>query len=61
MRKSIFDSKAEEGIFKLLKTVWSRYVDVFPQLPPKNVFGYQEIQGADLSGYSGDTSPEYPI
>ncbi|MFC4872090.1 DUF2726 domain-containing protein [Negadavirga shengliensis] len=44
MRKSVFDSKAEENLYKRLKSFWSRYVDVFPQLPPKNVFGYDAIK-----------------
>jgi hypothetical protein len=49
MSRSVFDSKAEERLFKRLKTFWSRYVDVFPQLPPKNVFGYDAIQKSNLS------------
>lgn len=43
MRNSVFDSKEEEKIFKRLKSTWSRYVDIFPQVPPRNVFGYDEI------------------
>lgn len=48
MRKSVFDSKEEEKLFKRLKTYWSKYLDVFPQLPPKNVFGYDEIMKSDM-------------
>ncbi|RFM34473.1 DUF2726 domain-containing protein [Chitinophaga silvisoli] len=48
MRKSIFDSKGEEKLFKRLKTYWSKYLDVFPQLPPRNVFGYDEIMKSDM-------------
>lgn len=43
MKESIFDSKSEKSIFKRLKTCWSKYVDVFPQIPLKNVVGYDEI------------------
>lgn len=48
MRKSVFDSKAEEKLYKRLKTYWSKYLDIFPQLPPRNVFGYDEIMKSDL-------------
>lgn len=43
MKESIFDSKSEKSIFKRLKTYWSKYVDVFPQIPIKNVVGYDDI------------------
>jgi len=43
MKQSIFDSKSEKSIYKRLKTFWSKYVDVFPQIPVKNVVGYDEI------------------
>ncbi len=43
MKKSIFDSKSEKGIFKRLKTFWSRYVDIFPQIPVRNVVDYNEL------------------
>jgi hypothetical protein len=49
VNKSIFDSKAEEKLFKRLKTFWSKHLDVFPQLPPRNVFGYQAIQDSRLT------------
>jgi len=49
MRKSVFDSKEEEKLYKRLKTFWSKYVDVFPQLPPRNVFGYEAIQNSDMT------------
>jgi hypothetical protein len=48
MRKSVFDSREEEKLFKRLKTYWSKYLDVFPQLPPRNVFGYDEIMKSDM-------------
>lgn len=44
MKKSIFDSKSERTIFKRLKTIWSKYVDVFPQIPVRNVIEYDEIK-----------------
>lgn len=43
MKKSIFDSKAEKSIYKRLKTFWNKYVDVFPQIPVRNVIEYDEI------------------
>lgn len=47
MTKSIFDSKSERTIFKRLKTFWSKYVDVFPQIPVRNVIEYQELKKFD--------------
>jgi hypothetical protein len=47
MKKSIFDSKSEKVIFKRLKTLWSRYVDVFPQIPVRNVVDYNELENFD--------------
>ena len=43
MKASIFDSKSEKRIFKRLKTFWSKYVDVFPQIPVRNLVGYHEV------------------
>lgn len=42
-RNSVFDSKSEKILFKRLKTYWSKYVDVFPQIPVKTIIGYEEI------------------
>lgn len=47
MIKSIFDSKSERTIFKRLKTIWSKYVDVFPQIPVRNVIEYHELEKFD--------------
>ncbi len=47
MKKSIFDSKSEKRIFKRLKTIWNRYVDVFPQIPVKNIIDYEQIIKSD--------------
>lgn len=44
MSKSIFDSKSEQKIHTRLKTYWSKYVDVFPQTPVRNVIGYDRLQ-----------------
>lgn len=46
-KKSIFDSKSEKNIFKRLKTIWSRYVDVFPQIPVRNIVDYNELEKFD--------------
>lgn len=43
MNRSIFDSKSERLIYNRLKTYWSKYVDIFAQVPPSQVFGYNEI------------------
>lgn len=47
MKKSIFDSKSERTIFKRLKTIWSKYVDVFPQIPVRNVIDYDKLRSFD--------------
>lgn len=47
MEKSIFDSKSERKIFKRLKTIWSKYVDVFPQIPVRNVIEYEKLKVFD--------------
>ncbi|MEC4054572.1 DUF2726 domain-containing protein [Myroides odoratimimus] len=44
MINSIFDSNSEQKIFKRLKTFWSKYVDVFPQIPVRNVVGFDNIK-----------------
>lgn len=47
MEKSIFDSKSERTIFKRLKTIWNKYVDVFPQIPVRNLIEYDELKAFD--------------
>lgn len=49
MSRSIFDSKSEQKIHTRLKTYWSKYVDVFPQIPVRNVIGYHRLQEMDES------------
>jgi hypothetical protein len=44
MKKSIFDSNSEKIIFKRLKTFWSKYVDIFPQIPIRSVIDYESIK-----------------
>ncbi|MBN8680656.1 MAG: DUF2726 domain-containing protein [Chitinophagales bacterium] len=47
MNKSIFDSKSEQKVHTRLKTYWSKYVEVFPQIPVRNVIGYDKLQEMD--------------
>lgn len=49
MSRPIFDSKSEQKIYTRLKTYWSRYLDVFPQIPVRNVIGYDKLQEMDES------------
>jgi len=49
MNESIFDSSSEKKLFNQLKTRWKNYVDVFPQIPVRNVIGYDRIQSQNLS------------
>ena len=44
MPESIFDSKAERKIYQRLKTVWSKYVDAYPQIPVRKVLGYDDLK-----------------
>jgi hypothetical protein len=48
MRKSIFDSNTEQKILKRLKTYWINYVDVYPQIPIKNILGFDDIMGLNM-------------
>jgi len=50
MNESIFDSNSENKLFRELKTRWQNYVDVFPQIPVRNVIGYDRIQSQNLGG-----------
>ena len=43
MKTSIFDSESEKRIYNRLKTVWSKYVDIFPQIPVRNVIEYNDL------------------
>jgi len=44
MNRSIFDSTSEKKIFSRLKTYWSKYVDIFTQIPVKSVIGYDQVK-----------------
>jgi hypothetical protein len=48
MAKTIFDSKAERAIYSRLSSVWSRYVDIYPQIPIRKVLGYNDLRGLPL-------------
>jgi hypothetical protein len=48
MKRSIFDSESEKRLHKKLISRWSRYVEVYPQIPVRNVIGYHEIKTLDM-------------
>ncbi|HWP92431.1 MAG TPA: DUF2726 domain-containing protein [Thermodesulfobacteriota bacterium] len=48
MNRSIFDSEEEKKLYKKLKSRWSKYVEVYPQIPVKNVIGYRQIKSFDM-------------
>lgn len=48
MNRSIFDSEEEKKLYRKLKSRWSKYVEAYPQIPTKNVIGYQEIKSLDM-------------
>ena len=48
MPKAIFDSKAEQATYRRLASIWSRYVDVYPQIPVRKVLGYNNLQELQL-------------
>ncbi|MCK4827657.1 DUF2726 domain-containing protein [bacterium] len=48
MNRSIFDSEAEKKLYRKLKSRWSKYVEIYPQIPTRNVIGYHEIKSLDL-------------
>jgi hypothetical protein len=54
MHASIFDSKSEEKLYSRMKTFWSKYIDVFPQLPVSKVIGYQNIDDQNISRKAKD-------
>lgn len=47
--KSIFDSNIEKNIYKSLRTRWNKYVDLYPQIPIKNVLGFEDIKKLTIS------------
>src|SRR5262249_28118626 len=48
MSKTIFDSNAERAIYSRLTSVWSRYVDIYPQIPVRKVLGYNDLRRLSL-------------
>jgi hypothetical protein len=48
MPKAIFDSRAEQATYRRLASIWSRYVDIYPQIPVRKVLGYTNLQELPL-------------
>ena len=48
MPESIFDSKPEREIYQRLKSVWSKYVDAYPQITIRKVLGYYNLKGLKI-------------
>lgn len=48
MKRSIFDSDSEKRVFRKIVSRWSKYVEVYPQIPVKNVIGYHQIKSLDM-------------
>lgn len=48
MSKAIFDSRAEQAIYRRLASIWSRYVDIYPQIPVRKVLGYKNLRELPL-------------
>jgi len=48
MKRSIFDSESEKRLHKKLTSRWSKYVEVYPQIPVRNVIGYHEIKSLEM-------------
>jgi len=49
MSASIFGSNAEQEVYLCLTSVWSKYVDIYPQIPVRRVLGYDNLQNLPLS------------
>ena len=54
MTKSIFNSVSEKRVFNRLKTFWSKYVDIYPQIPVKSILGYKEILELNIEDKAKD-------
>ena len=48
MKRSIFDSESEKRLQRKLTSRWNKYVEIYPQIPVRNVIGYQEIKSLDI-------------
>lgn len=44
MKRSIFDSNSEKNLFRKIDSRWSKYVEVYPQIPVRNVISYHQIK-----------------
>jgi hypothetical protein len=49
MRETIFGSKAEQTAYKRLTSVWSKYLEIYPQIPVRQVLGYNKLQQLPLA------------
>jgi hypothetical protein len=54
MKRSIFDSDSEKKLCRKLKSRWSKYVEVYPQIPVQKVIGYHEIKSLDMPDEAKD-------
>lgn len=54
MTKTIFDSKAEQRIYRRLKSLWSRYVEIYPHIPIRNALGYGTLKRLPLKQKTKD-------
>ena len=54
MANPIFDSKSEEQVFRRLDSVWSKYIDVYPQIPVRKVLGYFELMDLEIKDGAKD-------
>ena len=43
MTRLIFGSKSEKDLYDKLISHWKKYVEVYPQIPVKNVISYQNL------------------
>jgi hypothetical protein len=48
MKRSIFDSESEKKVFRKLESRWSKYLEIYPQIPVRNVIGYDQIRSLDM-------------
>jgi hypothetical protein len=54
MKRSIFDSESEKRVYRKIQSRWSKYVEVYPQIPVRNVIGYHEIKSLDMPDEAKD-------
>jgi len=54
MKRSIFDSNSEKKLFRKIDSRWGKYVEVYPQIPVKNVIGYNQIKSLDMPDKAKD-------